>query len=201
MSRYVPAVAIVLGLLFGDWTTAANAQAPGHEWQIDRTRSSVHFSVTKLGFSDVAGRFTDFTAAVTYDPAQPERSTVSWDVPVASVQTDSAKRDRSILGAEYFDAARHPSMAFRSRQVRRLDDGRLEVAGVITIKGHSEPLTIIASAVDGGFETRFEVDRFRFDVRGGRVMSRLIGRMVRVHLVIKRTLTTSGASLSRSPAR
>ena len=199
MFRYRLAAIVVLGLLLGDWTTAAHAQSPDHQWRIDRTRSSVNFSVTKLGFSDVAGRFTDFTAAVTYDPAQPERSTVSWDVRVASVQTDSANRDRSILGVEYFDAARHPSMTFRSQHVRRLDDGRLELAGVITIKGHSEPLTVIASAVGGGFETRFEVDRLRFDVRGGRVMSHLIGGMVRVHLVIKRSAATTGVSLSHPP--
>jgi polyisoprenoid-binding protein YceI len=176
----------VVGVSFVACLVPAHAQAPDHQWTIDPAHSSVSFSVTKFGFSDVAGRFNHFTAAITYDPAQPERSVVSWDVRVASVQTDSADRDRSILGAEYFDAARHPSMTFRSRHVRRLDDGRLEVAGVITIKGHAEPLTVVAGAVDGGFETRFEVDRFRFDVRGGMVMSRLIGRMVRVHLVLRR---------------
>ena len=190
MSRDRLFLIVVMGLSCAGWMPAAHAQPSNHQWQIDRTRSSVSFSVTKFGFSDVAGRFNHFTAAITYDPAQPERSVVSWDVRVASVQTDSADRDRSILGPEYFDTARHPSMTFRSRHVRRLDDGRLEVTGVITIKGHAEPLTVLASAVDGGFETRFEVDRFRFDVRGGRVMSRLIGRMVRVHLVIRRSASS-----------
>jgi polyisoprenoid-binding protein YceI len=163
-------------------TSAAPAAGP---WKVDPARSSVTFSVTKLGFSDVAGRFRDFSAALVHDPAQPERSSVSWDVRVASVQTDSSNRDRSILGAEYFDAARHPTMTFRTQSVRRLQDGRLDVAGVITIRGHAEPLTVVVARIDGGFETRFEIDRLRFNVRGGTVMSRLIGRMVRVHLVLR----------------
>ena len=186
MSRYGrSSIIAVLSLLLVGWTGLADAQMTNRRWHVDPSRSSVTFSVTKLGFADVSGRFTEFTAEVSYDPAHAERSTVSWDVRIASVQTDSADRDRSILGPEYFDAARYPAMAFRSRSVRRLDDGRLEVAGVITIRDHTEPLTVMASPIDGGFETRFEIDRLRFNVRGGRVMSRLIGRMVRVHLVLR----------------
>ena len=175
----------VLGLWMVGSAGSAHAQTISHQWRVDPSRSSVNFSVTKLGFADVSGRFTEFTADVNHDPSHPERSTVSWDVRIASVQTDSADRDRSILAPEYFDAARYPAMTFRSRRVRRLDDGRLEIAGLITIRDHTEPLTVMASPIEDGFETRFEIDRLRFDVRGGRVMSRLIGRMVRVHLVLR----------------
>jgi polyisoprenoid-binding protein YceI len=184
----LPAAAgLVLVVLLG----TAQGQAPDPRWTVDYSRSSVGFSVTKLGFSDVSGRFTDFTATVTFDPAQPARSSVAWDVHVASVQTDSADRDRSLMAPEYFDATRHAAMTFRSQAIRRLDDGRLEVAGVLTIKGHSEPLTVMVSPIDRGFETRFEVDRMRFNVRGGTVMSRLIGRTVRVHLIIRSAGTTT----------
>ena len=178
-------VIAVLGLALSSWGVPARLHAQDRPWQVDQARSSVSFSVTKLGFADVDGRFTEFTADVTHDPAQPERGSVSWEVRIASVQTDSANRDRSILGPDYFDAARYPTMTFRSHGLRRLDDGRIEIAGVITIRGHAEPLTVIAQPVDGGFEARFEVDRLRFNVRGGTVMSRLIGRMVRVHLVLR----------------
>lgn len=75
------------------------------------------------------------------------------------------------------------------RRISSPPDGK--IAGVITIRSHAEPLTVMASPIDGGFDTRFEIDRLRFDVRGGRVMSRLIGRMVRVHLVLRGSVIDS----------
>ena len=152
---------------------------------LDPARSYVGFTVTKLGFEDVTGTFKDFDVDLRYDPDRPDRSSVRWRVRVASVKTDASNRDRSLQSVEYFDAARHPELSFESRRVRPLDDGRFEVDGDMTIRGQTRPLTIVVqrTADGGGFETRFELDRYDFDVAGGRVMGRLIGRTVRVHLV------------------
>ncbi|HEY0874283.1 MAG TPA: YceI family protein [Vicinamibacterales bacterium] len=155
---------------------------PAGTWQLDPQRSVVEFTVTKLGFADVTGRFLDFAGTVRYDAVQPEHSSVEWIVKVASVRTDAANRDRSLQAPEYFDAARHPELSFRSTRVSALDAGRLQVEGAITIRGTRRPLTLIATPIAGGFETRFELDRYDFGVVGGRVMSRLVGRTVRIHL-------------------
>ena len=101
------------------------------------------------------------------------------------MKTDAANRDRALQSVEYFDAAQHPELTFESRRVHALEGGRLEVQGDITIKGRTRPLTIIVQRTNdgGGFETHFALDRYDFDVRGGQVMGRLIGRTVRVHIV------------------
>ena len=155
---------------------------PAGTWRIDPVRSMVQFTVTKLGFADVPGVFTDFSGSVRYDAARPENSSVEWSVRVASVATDAANRDATLQAPEYFDARRHPELTFRSLRVRSLGDERLEVDGEITIKGITRPQRIVATPVHGGFETRFELDRFDFQIVGGTVMRRLIGRTVRIHL-------------------
>lgn len=156
-------------------------------WTLDPARSHVGFTVTKLGFSDVEGEFTDFAGDVRYDPARPDNSSIRWRVRVASVKTDAANRDRSLQSREYFDAANYPELRFESRRVKALDRTRLEVEGELTIRGRTRPLTIVAVTAPGGggFETRFEINRYDFDVAGGTVMGRLIGRTVRVHLVAR----------------
>jgi polyisoprenoid-binding protein YceI len=161
------------------------ALQPAAATLIDPARSHVGFTISKLGYSDVEGRFGDFDVDLRYEPERPSRSSVRWRVRVGSVETDAANRDRTLQSVEYFDAARHPELTFESRQVRAIDSGRLEVDGDITIKGRTRPLTITVhrTADGGGFETRFALDRYDFDVRGGRVMGPLIGRTVRVHLV------------------
>lgn len=151
------------------------------------TGTHVQFTVTKLGFADVVGHFREFNADIQYNPSRPEQSVVRWRVRVASVDTGERDRDRSIQSADYFAAAQHPELTFSGRSVRAAGDGRLEVSGDISIRGVVKSITVpvVISEQNGRrtFVSDFEVDRYDFNVRGGSVMSRLIGRTVRVHLV------------------
>lgn len=164
----------------------AHVAGPGPRagtWRLDPARSVVQFTVTKLGFADVTGQFLSFSGTIRYDPAEPGNSSVEWKVQIASVRTDDQRRDQSLQAPEYFDATRHPEMSFRSERVRALGAGRLEVEGPLTIKGQTRPLTAAIEPAGGGFETRFELNRYDFGIVGGTVMRRLIGRTVRVRLV------------------
>ncbi len=148
--------------------------------------TDVRFTVTKLGFSDVTGHFREFNADIKYDAAAPERSIVRWRVRVASVDTGERDRDRAIQSSDYFASAQHPELTFESRAVHAAGDGRLKVSGDITIRGVTRPVTVpvVITQQNGRrtFVTDFELDRYDFNIRGGSVMSRLIGRTVRIHL-------------------
>ncbi len=153
---------------------------------LDPVRSEVRFTVTKLGFADVSGRFREFSGELHYDPSRPENSSVRWRVAVASVETGERTRDRSLQNEEYFLATRYPDLSFSSRDVRRGENGALEVSGDISIRGVTKrinvPVRVIEQSGRRLFVTDFELDRYDFGVRGGTVMGRLIGRTVRVHL-------------------
>jgi polyisoprenoid-binding protein YceI len=155
-------------------------------WSIDPSRSEVRFTVTKLGFENVTGVFREFDGEIQYDPDRPEASRVRWRVRVASVLTDASNRDSALQQREYFDAARYPYLEFSSQAVRRIDAGRLEVSGPITMRGVTQPITFVVRCMPGDpprFEADFTVDRYDFGIAGGTVMGRLIGRTVRVRLV------------------
>lgn len=165
---------------------AGDTVAPARTWAIDPSRSEVRFTVTKLGFEDVTGVFREFDGEIQYDPDRPEASRVRWRVRVASVLTDASNRDSTLQQREYFDAARHPYLEFSSQAVRRIDAGRFEVSGPITMRGVTRPITFVVRCMPGDpprFETDFTVDRYDFGIAGGTVMGRLIGRAVRVRLV------------------
>ncbi|HXT68868.1 MAG TPA: YceI family protein [Vicinamibacterales bacterium] len=185
--RFTAALVLVAIVISTAGARAAGPRAQsGLDWQIDPARSEVRFTVTKLGFSDVTGLFHDSEGSIYYDEDRPEVSRVQWRVRVASVKTDASTRDSTLQQPEYFDAAHHPYLEFASRSVRELNDGRLEVAGQITMRGVTRPLTLAVRIQTGSaprFETDFTVDRYDFGITGGSVMGRLIGRTVRVHLV------------------
>ena len=80
----------------------------------------------------------------------------------------------SVLGPDFFDAERHPEIAFRSTAVRLADDGRAEVDGELTIRGVTRPITAsghYASPRPAGFgevaglqlRTSFDRREFGFD--------------------------------------
>jgi polyisoprenoid-binding protein YceI len=199
MRTGIIATSLSLALLtFVPATAPAGVEGPpAGTWRLDPERSVVQFTVTKLGFEDVTGVFRDFSGVVRYDPASPVESSVEWSVKVSSVKTDASNRDRSLQSAEYFESARHPEMTFRSERVRPLGDGRLQVEGPITIKGRSRPLTILVVPSQRGFETSFELNRYDFDIVGGSVMGRLIGRTVRVKLLAIAAASTTLATQVR----
>lgn len=167
-------------------TASAAASPSSPRFEIDAGRSVAQFTVTKIGFSDVTGRFTQMSGEARWHAPEPESGSVRWRVGVASVATGSRDRDSALQMPEYFDAARHPELIFESTRVRAVAAGILEVAGTLTMRGHARPLTIRVrhggSAAHPIFETDFEVDRYDFGIAGGRVMGRLIGRTVRIHL-------------------
>jgi polyisoprenoid-binding protein YceI len=155
-------------------------------YRIDPTRSVVQFTVTKLGFADVPGTFRESAGEIRWDASQPEASSIRWRVRVASVQTDAANRDSTLQAREYFDAVNHPELMYENTGVRALDAHTLEVTGRLTMRGVTRQQIVRVRhngrAAAPVFETDFEVDRYDFGIVGGRVMSRVIGRTVRVHL-------------------
>lgn len=164
------------------------AAAQNRALAIDPSHSVAQFTVTKLGFTDVTGRFMQMDGDIRWNPDTPETAHVRWRVKVASVKTDAENRDRTLEAPEYFDANHHPWLTFESTRVHRLDPRRLEVIGNLTMRGVSREITVIVThsgtTVAPVFETSFDVDRYDYGIVGGRVMSRLIGRVVRIQLTL-----------------
>ena len=171
----------IVAFLLSVSTAAALAADP-----IRIVGTNVQFTVTKLGFADVTGHFREFNADIQYDPTRPEQSVVRWRVRTASVETGERDRDRAIQSQDYFATAQFPELTFTSRNVRAGGVDRLNVTGDISIRGVTRSITVpVVIGEENGrrtFATDFELDRYDFNVRGGSVMSRLIGRNVRVHL-------------------
>lgn len=100
----------------------ATAQAP-QTFDFDVSHSSIGFSVRFMGLSTVRGAFADFNGTLVYDAAHPERSSVTTVIRSASINTNSAMRDRDLKSENFFDADKFPVIVFRSASARRERDG------------------------------------------------------------------------------
>ena len=114
--------------------------APG-AWRIDPAHTIVRARARHLGLSTVEGRFTAFTGTVQVaDPVHDSR--VDVRIEAASIDTGNAERDTHLRSADFLDADRFPALTFRSEGVQRLSDDRWTVAGDLTIRDITRPVTL-----------------------------------------------------------
>lgn len=157
------------GLLF---LSSAAAQAAGN-YNIDPTHTQVQFTYSHMGFSNITGRFDQVESEFNLDTADLTQSSVSVTIPVASISTGVEKLDQHLLGADFFNAEQFPTATFKSTGVTAAGEGKLAVAGDLTIHGVTRPVVMdvtvnkigehpMAKVPAAGFDARFAIKRSDF---------------------------------------
>ena len=100
--------------------------------------STFAFAVRHSGVFWFRGSLSDVEATLLADG---DALVLEGSAGVESISvTEPAAMRASVLGPAFFDAERHPRIAFRSTEVRLLEDGRAEVDGELTIRGITRPI-------------------------------------------------------------
>ena len=63
---------------------------------------------------------------------------------VASIETHNRRRDAHLRSPAFFDAERFPELTFEATEIRSLGAGTAEIAGDLTIRGVTRPVTLTA---------------------------------------------------------
>jgi polyisoprenoid-binding protein YceI len=111
------------------------------QYTLDATHSQMTFRVRQY-VSVVTGKFTDFSGTVTFDPAHWEASHVEATISVGSIDTGIAARDHHLLAADFFDAEKYPTMAFKSTSVQLKGERAADVHGELTMHGKTLPVVL-----------------------------------------------------------
>lgn len=148
-------------------TTAVSTRT----YAIDKTHSEAAFQVRHL-ITKVRGRFADFAGTITFDAAQPERSSVTFTVQTASIDTSTPDRDTHLRSEDFFAADRFPTLTFVSTGITRTGDDAFAVEGDLTIRDITRritlPVSYLGSAKDPwgnekiAFETEITINRKDF---------------------------------------
>ena len=129
---------------------------------IDSSHSSVGFSVKHMMISNVKGTFDNFEGTIMYDPDNPAGSSVEFSLEVASIDTRNEKRDDHLRSDEFFDAANHKHITFKSSKVSKKGDKWI-AAGDLTIRGVTKPVEI-AFTVNGPIQNPWGQTVMGFDI-------------------------------------
>jgi len=112
------------------------------KWQFDSTHSSLTVGIKHMMVSTVRGRFGGITGDLDFDPQSPEGASVDLSIPADTIDTGEARRDAHLKSPDFFDAASHPNITFRSTAVKKTGDDRYAVTGDLTIRGVTKPATV-----------------------------------------------------------
>lgn len=111
-------------------------------WTLDPAHSRLGFSSRHAMVTKVRGAFNDVSGAARIDPEDWARSSVRVSIQVASVDTRNAQRDDHLRTSDFFDVEHHPTIEFSSTSIDEVDDNQLIVAGDLTIRGITRPISV-----------------------------------------------------------
>jgi polyisoprenoid-binding protein YceI len=175
-------------------------------YQVDKAHSTVGFQVRHL-FTMVGGSFQDFSGKVVVDRARPESSSVEFTIKAASIFTNEPKRDEHLKSPDFFDAASHPTITFRSTSVKPAGNDVFEVTGDLTMRGVTKqvtlPVTFLGEARDPwgnekkGFELATTLNRKDFGINWNKTLDQggvLVGDEVKVQISVQASKVNQQAS-------
>ena len=162
MSNRFGSVVWVLVVLLG-----GAAWAPADTFKLDPVHSEVVFQVEHMGVSKVFGRFNTIQGLFTLDD-DPSKISFEADVPVESLDTGAAPRDKHLKSPDFFNAKQFPDITFKSTAVKKTGDNAFEVTGDLTLHGVTKSITVTLTKVGqaqtqmgerAGFDGQFTVNR------------------------------------------
>lgn len=135
-------------------------------WTQDKAHSELAFAVKHLGVSTVSGYFTDFDAKITGDKADFTDATFELTAKTNSINTRIEMRDNHLKSADFFDAAKYPTITFKSTGVKKGKKKTLLVTGNLTLLGVTKPVTLTVKHNGNVTNQQSGKETAGFDVEG-----------------------------------
>lgn len=128
----------ILALALGA-TSALYAQTTSY--QLDPMHSEADFTIQHMAISSVHGQFSNITGSIALDPNNMSHSSVEATIPVNTINTGVAARDKHLRSDDFFAVEKYPTMTFKSTSVKA-DPGGYQVVGNLTLHGVTRPVTL-----------------------------------------------------------
>ena len=132
----------LIALLFASLSVFAveGANAPAAEkYDIDASHSGVVFGWNHFGFSNPTARFDRIEGSMLLDKTDLTKSSISVTLPVESLDAGVAKLDEALKSPDFLDAAKYPTITFKSTKVEKAGDNGLKITGDLTVHGVTKP--------------------------------------------------------------
>jgi polyisoprenoid-binding protein YceI len=135
-------LAFVLGAAAAGAQTAPAAPAGEDVWNIDSNHSAAQFAVRHMMVSTVRGSLGAVKGTVRWDGKTAKSAQIDATIDVAGISTQNQKRDDHLRSPDFFDAATHPTITFKSKRVESAGEGKFKLVGDLTIRGTTREVAL-----------------------------------------------------------
>ena len=111
-------------------------------WTIDPVHSIAEFGVKHMMISTVKGRFGTVSGTLQLDGGDLTTASVEATIDVASITTNEPQRDAHLRSPDFFHVEQYPTLTFRSTGVEHVTEDEYRVAGELTIRRVTRPVTL-----------------------------------------------------------
>ncbi|MDJ1501386.1 YceI family protein [Xanthocytophaga agilis] len=114
----------------------------GQTWTLDKAHAKLGFNVTHMMVSEVDGSFKNFDLKVTSSKDDFSDAVVELTADVNSIDTDNDNRDKDLKSDKFFDAAKYPTLTFKSTSIKKAEGKKYKLAGDLTLHGVTKPVVL-----------------------------------------------------------
>jgi polyisoprenoid-binding protein YceI len=111
-------------------------------WAIDPAHSEIGFKVKHMMFTNVSGKFNNFSADINTTDDDFSTANINFEADIDSVSTGNTDRDKHLLSADFFDAAQFPKLQFRGTSFTKVNEGDYKLEGNLTMHGMTHPVKL-----------------------------------------------------------
>ncbi len=133
---------LFLALAASTLLSACAASAQTSAWTIDKNHSEANFQIRHMGVSNVRGAITGVSGTINWDDKNPAHSSVTATLDTNTVTTSNDGRDKHLKSEDFFNVAKFPTITFKSTSVAVVGNGKLKVAGDLTLAGVTKPIVL-----------------------------------------------------------
>lgn len=113
-------------------------------WTADKAHAKVGFTVTHLMLTEVDGNFKNYDAKITAAKPDLSDAVIELTADINSINTENDRRDTHLKSPDYFDAAKYPTLTFKSTSFKKVEGKKYKLTGDLTMHGVTKPVTLDA---------------------------------------------------------
>lgn len=193
--------------------SASLALAEATQWKFDPTHSEATFGI-RHWFTTVNGRFNTMSGTIAFDEKDWSKSTVEATIETGSIFTNNERRDGHLKSPDFFDAANHPAITFKSTKVTKGTGNDFTIEGDLMMHGVTKKVTLAATYLGtmeigqgrskAGWTAKTKVNRKDYNLTWNRTLDNgqvMLGDDVDITLNIEADKAGAGPAAGSSPAQ
>jgi len=167
------------------------------KWNLDKSHSSVMFTVTHMVVSEVTGRFGDYSIDFKSSRDDFSDAAVKVVIKTASINTDNTSRDDELRSAAFFKVEQFPEITFVSDAFEKIEGNRYKIRGELTVRDVTKQVAFDAEyrgsvktqrGIVAAWKASLEIDRFEYGLKWDRMIDSgnlVVGKTVRIQVTLE----------------